>query len=233
MDAGLPCWRRIGSSAMTNPTPLTENELRAVAYFAVGVTSEGSIGGRDVSYRLSFAGNVLRDGRMDPVGNSGYSFGTLQIDLGQHPAVARDLLQHYQQWAADQPDRAALHLDPREYANTLTALQRTGRRMEEVQARDIDRSGINRFFASDAGRTFVHDLDTEHVTGVARVDGVTGNRDSALGRLQRTAFYRDASDADQAEVRGEGVSVRASRSSTSRSRRRPGSPSWDRCRARP
>lgn len=75
---------------MTNPTPLTRNELKALAYFAVGVTSEGSIGGRDVSYRLSFAGQVGRDGLMDPIGNSGYSFGTLQVDIGQHPDVARD-----------------------------------------------------------------------------------------------------------------------------------------------
>jgi hypothetical protein len=62
------------------------------------VTSEGSNAGRDVSYRLSFAGNV-RDGVMDPVGNSGYSFGTLQIDLGQHPDVARQMLDSYQRWA--------------------------------------------------------------------------------------------------------------------------------------
>ena len=80
---------------MSRPAPLSANELRAAAYFAVGVTSEGSIGGRDVAYRLSFAGNV-RDGRMAPIGDSGYSFGTLQIDLGQHPAVARDLLDAYQ-----------------------------------------------------------------------------------------------------------------------------------------
>lgn len=45
-----------------NPAPLTDKELKALAYFAVGVTSEGSMGGRDVSYRLSFAGNVGRDG---------------------------------------------------------------------------------------------------------------------------------------------------------------------------
>ncbi len=76
---------------MTDATSLTDNELKALAYFAVGVTSEGSIGGRDVSYRLSFAGSVAADGRMRPVANSGYSFGTLQIDLGQHPDVARDL----------------------------------------------------------------------------------------------------------------------------------------------
>ena len=84
---------------MTNPNPLTDNELQAAAYFAVGVTSEGSIAGRDVAYRLSFAGNVGAGGRMEPVANSGYSLGTLQIDLGQHPDVARDLLDSYQAWA--------------------------------------------------------------------------------------------------------------------------------------
>ena len=79
---------------MTEPVPLTTNELKAVAYFAVGVTSEGSIGGDDVAYELRFAGNV-RNGPMAPVGNSGFSFGTLQIDLGQHPEVARNMLDGY------------------------------------------------------------------------------------------------------------------------------------------
>jgi len=51
---------------------MTDDELRSVAYFAIGVTSEGSNAGRDVSYRLSFAGNV-RNGVMEPVGNSDYS----------------------------------------------------------------------------------------------------------------------------------------------------------------
>ena len=34
---------------MTNANPLTENELQAAAYFAVGVASEGSIAGRDLA----------------------------------------------------------------------------------------------------------------------------------------------------------------------------------------
>lgn len=135
---------------MTNANPLTENELQAAAYFAVGVTSEGSIAGRDLAYRLSFAGNVGPDGRMRPVANSGYSFGTMQVDLGQHPAVARDLLDHYQSWAATQPDRAALEFAPDEYETMLGALQRTGRQMRADDAVDIDRSGLNRFLASDA-----------------------------------------------------------------------------------
>ena len=110
---------------------MTDDELRAAAYFAVGVTSEGSIAGRDVSYRLSFAGNV-RNGVMDPVGNSGYSFGTLQIDLGQHPDVARQMLDSYQRWAATQPAEAqrahARRVAPRpQVGDPFLASRRVGR----------------------------------------------------------------------------------------------------------
>lgn len=187
---------------MTNPNPLTENELRAIAYFAVGVTSEGSIAGRDLAYRLSFAGNVGAGGRMEPVANSGYSFGTMQVDLGQHPAVARDLLDRYQDWAARQPDRAALEFERDEYNAVQASLQRTGRQMRAHNAVDIDRSVINRFLSSDDGRTFVHGLDTTHVEGVTATDRVMGNRDTALERLQRTELYRNAAGDEQAELAG-------------------------------
>lgn len=180
--------------------PLSANELRALAYFAVGVTSEGSVAGRDVAYRLSFAGNVGADGRMQPVANSGYSFGTLQIDLGQHPDVARQLLDRYQGWAATQPDRAALELDREEFQETLRSLQRTGRQMRADEAVDIDRTRINRFLASDDGQAFVHALDSAHVEAMTAVDGVIGNRDTALERLQRTGLYRDAPGSEQAEL---------------------------------
>ncbi|MCR6627374.1 MAG: hypothetical protein NVV67_14205 [Pseudoxanthomonas sp.] len=187
---------------MTNPNPLTDNELRAAAYFAVGVTSEGSIAGRDVAYRLSFAGNVGPGGRMMPVANSGYSFGTLQIDLGWHPEVARDLLDNYQTWARAQPDRATLELGQNAYDTTLQSLRRSGEQMQDDRAVDIDRQHINRFLASDAGRTFVHGLDTEHVNGVTARDAMVGNRDSALERLQRTDLYRNSTGDEQAELAG-------------------------------
>ncbi|MGY1520271.1 hypothetical protein [Luteimonas sp. A482] len=187
---------------MTDPAPLTANELRAVAYFAVGVASEGSIGGRDVSYRLSFAGNVGPGRRMEPVANSGYSFGTLQIDLGQHPDVARELLDNYQAWAQAQPDQNAPVLGQREFDETLAALQRTGRQMRAANAVDIDRSRIDRFLASDDGRTFVHGLDSTHVAGVTAVDDVSGNGDTAIERLQRTRLYRDAASSEQAALAG-------------------------------
>lgn len=164
---------------MTEPVPLTTNELKAVAYFAVGVTSEGSDAGRDVAYRLSFAGNV-RNGLMAPVGNSGYSFGTLQIDLGQHPEVARDMLDGYQRWAATQPDRATVELTPNAYDATLESLQRTGREMTAARARDIDRTNINRFLTSDQGKAFLTAASMSSMRGDSGILGLSRSSKDAL-----------------------------------------------------
>ncbi len=91
-------------------------------------------------------------------------------------------------------------MGPGEEAALLQALKRTGREMRAEGAHDIDRAPLNRFFSSDTGRSFVHELDRQHAEAVTRTDAVTGNRDSALERLQRTPLYRDASEQDQASL---------------------------------
>ncbi|WP_147652458.1 XVIPCD domain-containing protein [Vulcaniibacterium gelatinicum] len=111
-------------------------------------------------------------------------------------------LDSYRHWAAKQPDRAVLELAPGAYDNMLTALQRTGREMRAAGAVDIDRTNLDRFLASDAGRTFVHGLDTQHVNRMTAVDAARGNGDSAIERLQRTDLYRNASNDDQARLAG-------------------------------
>ena len=80
-------------NAQRQPATLSDNELRATIYFAVGVASEGSLAGRNVAYDLSFAGYIHREGdtarreprepgqfragQLKPIYNSGYSVGTL------------------------------------------------------------------------------------------------------------------------------------------------------------
>jgi uncharacterized protein YecT (DUF1311 family) len=96
---------------------LNQAELRALAYFAVGVSSEGSNRGRDVSHELALAGNILKDGTLRPIGNSGYSLGMLQKDIGQHRGgkqekyrftrgstddVPSQVIRIYQEWARRQ-----------------------------------------------------------------------------------------------------------------------------------
>lgn len=77
---------------------LTDNELRAIAYFSIGVSSEG----KDASYRLAFAGNTVRDAagnvNLQPVGNSGYK---------QERRVAENPLQCDYGWLSAQGNRVA------------------------------------------------------------------------------------------------------------------------------
>ena len=180
------------AAALPGPPPgLTDAELRALSYFAIGVSSEGSIAGRDVSNRLSFAGNI-RGGVMDPVGNSGYSIGTLQTDLGQHPEAVPPLLDAYQAWARTaHPDRV---LSDAQRAQATADLGRDGNAIRRDGGRDLDatvKSHLGEFLRSDDGRTFVHNRD------VAQVDELmTG----VMARVQQTALYRSATPDDQARL---------------------------------
>ena len=177
----------------TAPATLSDAELRALAYFAVGVSSEGSVAGRNVAYRLSFAGNI-RQGVMTPVGNSGYSIGTLQTDLGQHPEVAGELVTAYQTWARrEHPEWA---LTPAQVTQTTHDLSRNGRTITAQHGRDLDagiKAHLNSFLASDAGITFVHERDVAQVDRLVRTGG-------AMDQLQQTTLYRNASGADQARL---------------------------------
>jgi hypothetical protein len=166
---------------------LTDNEARALTYFAIGVASEGG----DSSYRLAFAGNI-RNGVMDPVGNSGFSIGTLQTDLGQHPEVAASLTDAYQAWAQREHPEWALSAAQR--TQTVADLSRTGHQIEAQHGRAMDatvKSHLDSFMASDAGKTFVH-----------RHDVAQSNRlmDNVVTPLQQTDLYKHASEQDQARM---------------------------------
>lgn len=178
---------------VAQPGTLTDAELRALAYFAVGVGSEGGHGGRDVSYRLSFAGNI-RNGIMQPVGNSGYSIGTLQTDLGQHPEVASTLVDAYQTWARTaHPDWV---LSDAERTQTISDLGRNGRTIVAQSGRALDatiKSYLDSFLASDAGITYVHNRDVAQVDRLMRSGG-------AADQLQETDLYRNSTLDEQASL---------------------------------
>lgn len=178
------------AAAAAAPRALTDAELRAVAYFAIGVGSEGSVGGRDVSTRLSFAGNRDADtGRMSPVGNSGYSIGTLQTDLGQHPEVIPSLLDAYQAWAATQPAGTALSAVERR--QTAADLARDGDTIDAQNGRPMDariERNLNAFLRSDAGVTYIHDRDAAQVEEL-----MTGT----LAQVRQTALFRNSTPDDQ------------------------------------
>ncbi len=199
---------------------LTDNELRATIYFAVGVASEGSLRGRNVAYDLAFAGyvhregdtargqpreaGVFREGQLEPIYNSGYSIGTLQTDFGQQrndPNRNADLLlDSYQEWARGQArERPGLALTQTEYDQASSALRRQGNEIRGDRGTVTDngydvpagiKTRLNEFLRSDAGITFVHGQDVRQVNHLMREGG-------AVRQLEDTALYRNATADDQ------------------------------------
>lgn len=195
---------------------LTDDELRVIAYYAIGVGSEG----KDVAYRLSFAGTHphQKDGTtlLEPVGNSGYSVGELQTDLGQHSDDAKALVGAYQTWAkAHHPDWVLSEQHQAQYASELG---RDGRHIRDKNytaddaaylkqhgthipshllpkaGADIDptfKSRLDAYLATDAGKSFVHGLD------VTQVDDLM---EKVAKPLKRTPCYQSASPEEQAKI---------------------------------
>jgi peptidoglycan hydrolase-like protein with peptidoglycan-binding domain len=201
---------------MTMPD-LTANELRAVAYYSIGVGSEGG----DIAYQLSFCGDTISkpDGSaaLRPIGNSGYTIGEMQTDFGAQPEVAKDLVGSFQDWAKTNHKDWVLSEDQK--AQLEADLGRNGRHIRDGNydadnkaymqqhhgksmpdsllprtGQDIDpvfKAHLDSYLATDAGKAFTHRTD------VAQVDELV----SKVGqRLEHTDFYKNATPDDQAKI---------------------------------
>jgi hypothetical protein len=166
----------------------TDGELNAISYFAIGVGSEGSRAGRDMSNRLSFAGSE-QNGLWYPVGNSGLSIGTLQTDLGQHPDVARSLVDAYQSWVrANHPDWT---LGEAGVVRTASDLGRTGATIKAQGHRPLDpivHRRLDEFLGSEDGIRYIHEHDVAQAEKLRR---------HIYLPLVDTAVFQKASQDDQ------------------------------------
>ena len=146
---------------------LNQKEFETLAYWAVGLGSEGSMAGADKAHKLSVASHSVTGkdnwGMMAPTENSGYTIGTLQTDMGQHPRVAAELVQRYQTWCTAQ-QRADMRLTPEQERKTIADLQRGGAALRGKP--DIDapvKSGLEFFLQSTEGRQYIHQRDVAQV----------------------------------------------------------------------
>ena len=173
---------------------LTDNEAKALVYFAIGVSSEGL----DKAYQLSFAGNISHDSKgnalLQPEADSGYSIGTLQSDLGQSGGVvATQMTDAYQTWTtAHHPDWT---LTGAQRTQTIADLSRNGHQIiDNDNGRDLDatvKSHMNKFLASDGGITFVHNRDVAQVNKLMT---------QVVTPLRASELYKHASADDQAKL---------------------------------
>ena len=173
-----------------NSKDLSNSDFQAIAYFAIGVTSEGSIGNREVAYKLSFAGTE-KEGRMIPVGNSGFSLGMIQTDLGQHKDVAKDLVRAYQDWAVKNEEVSF----PKEQEDKIIReLGRTGKEIKSQGGKSLDRNvkfQINKFLASSDGITFIHNHDIKQIKKLEK---------NIFNPLKETNLYKQVSVEDKIKL---------------------------------
>ncbi len=172
-----------------NALDISDHELQAAIYFAIGVSSENS----DKAYRLVVAGDRTSTAQIEPAFNSGYSIGTLQTDLGQHyqpgvqngENVPRDLIHAFQSWAeANHPDWFIADNEAVEQA--IRDLGRNGRQIKNDEGRDLDSSiknHLNAFLESNEGISWVHARDVAQITKLMN---------HAIAPLKATDAYRDA-----------------------------------------
>ncbi len=153
--------------------PLSDEELQSIALLNVGYASEVR---NFSSYKLGLAwqkvteSNIGKDtthevGDWRPIGNSGYSLGSLQSDFGQRAYLVDDLVSKYETWAGTNPDRLVS-----EDADLAATLKMNGRTLDsnrtdytERPISTADTTKFNTFLKSDEGRQTVWEMDQKQI----------------------------------------------------------------------
>ncbi|WP_369585265.1 hypothetical protein [Kingella oralis] len=171
---------------------ISEKDFQAAAYFAIGLTSEGSLNGKERAYELTIAHQKGTNEavRLVPIQNSGYAIGVIQTDFGQHPEVAKRMVHFFQDWAkAYRPD---LRFDDKEVAPFIAQLSRTGNQVKlKYHNEPLNpkiKPAINAFLASPVGMAFVHAHDVKQINLLQEL---------RFQRATKTALYQRSNDEDK------------------------------------
>ena len=169
---------------------ISNNELFAITYFAVGAASEA----RTRAYQLVIAGTEIKDGSgniimLEPRDNSGYSFSMMQNDLGQRKDTAPYLIHATQRWAlSHQPNLA---FEDKEIDLFINKIARTGKEIRKDGKAPLPakiQPAVNAFLASDEGIAFAHSYDVKQIAKIKKV---------ILDPLRETALYQNSSYEDK------------------------------------
>ena len=173
-----------------NRNNFSGSDFLAAAYFAVGWTSEGSLYGKERAYRLSFAGT---EGKiLSPIDNSSYSMGVIQTDLGQHPDVAKRLVERFQMWA--EKNHPNLKFEQKEVPLFIKELSRTGIDINREGGRPLNpkiKPALNEFLKSKEGIDFVHAHDVKQIGELHQ---------KIFEPLTRSPAYKNSSYEDQLKL---------------------------------
>lgn len=138
----------------------TEAHIQGIARFLVGFGTEEDDKWRD--YHFDFCGTIEYDPktgdpvRVNPVENSGYSLGCLQLDFGQTTAAAEPFIEAFQKWHAATPGSLGL-ASTLEFA--VNALKSDGKKLiadpsSALHLQDVE--ALSAYVLSPAGSDWVN-----------------------------------------------------------------------------
>src|SRR5712691_840557 len=150
------------------PPVADEAYIQAISRFIIGFGTEQDDIWRD--YNLDFAGKIAYDSdgnpvAFAPVGNSGYSLGSLQWDFGQSPLLAGPFIEAFEGWFANNPKATPLKSDP-EFATRAVALQGnvlTPKPYLGLKQKDV--KALSEFVRSDVGSNWVNTNIDQNLIG--------------------------------------------------------------------
>lgn len=155
-------------------TDLTEKQIRALAFNAIGRGAETKIYS---PYRLEWAGR-----------NSGLSIGFMQWDFSQRLSSSSigNLFRLYNAWAdTTNTDKFLTELE------LMSFLSQKGVDAKLAKDGDIARN-LNQFFDANVGREYISRLEDASFYGAPKVDGLLPFAD----RVQSSSFFRNLNEAD-------------------------------------
>jgi hypothetical protein len=137
-----------------------EDHIQAIARFLIGFGTEQDDVWRD--YNLDFAGTIDYDPKtgwptaFNPVGDSGYSLGSLQWDFGQQRELCTPFIDSFEAWVQANPKATLLRSDP-EFAKRALAMRGSQLRAKPALGlKQQDVQALSEYVRSDDGSDWVN-----------------------------------------------------------------------------
>jgi hypothetical protein len=147
---------------------IAEARIQAIARFLVGFGTEQDDVWRD--YNLDFAGKITygTDGQptaFNPVGNSGYSLGSLQWDFGQGQDLAGPFVEAFEAWIKANSKATPLANDPEFVTRGLALTGNILRQKTSLGLSRQDVKALSEFVRSDEGSDWVNTNIDQNLIG--------------------------------------------------------------------
>jgi hypothetical protein len=186
----------------------TEAHIQGIARFLVGVGTEEDEFWRD--YHFDFCGNITYDPRtgapvtVNPVEESGYSLGCLQLDFGQTTAAAEPFVTAFESWHRVNPTSLGL-VNSHEFV--VDALTSDGSKLKANPSTALyrqDVEALSAFVLSPDGSDWVNaNIDNALIGSDSQTKSIYDSQYTLVGiarEMEATAAFKNAQSATKTDL---------------------------------